>query len=84
MYITNKDFETIEKALSVLYGDVFNSLSDVEQEKVTNADMVLTKLLRKKKSDNERQKKFMEDKRKTDKFYGRKLYVHKDGSLGYK
>lgn len=84
MYITNEDFKAIEKALSMFSGDTFNNLTEEQQETVTKADSVMMRLVRKKKHDNARQKSFMVEKRKSDKFYGRKLYVHKDGSLGYK
>ena len=49
MNLTNKDFETIKKALELLpTGEEFNKLSKEHQDIIVNADTVMVNLLKKK------------------------------------
>lgn len=49
MNITNKDFNTIKKALELLpTGEEFNKLSKENQDIIVNADTVMVNLLKKK------------------------------------
>lgn len=72
MFITNKDFEAIKKALDLLpYGEEFNRLSKEKQSIIVNADTTMINLLKKKEKDNKRTSKYIADKRKTNKNYAR-------------
>lgn len=72
MFITNKDFETIKKALELLpHGEDFNGLSKEKQDIIVNADATMVNLLKKKEKDNKRTAEYVADKRKTNKNYAR-------------
>ena len=72
MFITNKDFETIKKALELLpHGEDFNGLSKEKQDIIVNADATMVSLLKKKEKDNKRTAEYVADKRKTNKNYAR-------------
>lgn len=72
MFITNKDFEIIKKALELLpHGEDFNGLSKEKQDIIVNADTTMVNLLKKKEKDNKRTAEYVADKRKTNKNYAR-------------
>jgi len=72
MFITNKDFETIKKALELLpHGEDFNGLSKEKQDIIVNADATMVNLLKKKEKDNKRTAEYVADKRKINKNYAR-------------
>ena len=72
MFITNKDFETIKKALELLpHGEDFNRLSKEKQDIIVNADATMVNLLKKKEKDNKRTAEYVANKRKTNKNYAR-------------
>lgn len=72
MYMTNKQFDAIEKALKLLPCDEeFNKLSSEDKNIIFEADLVMSQLLKKKKKDNERTAKYVAEKRKTNKNYAR-------------
>lgn len=72
MNITNKDFDTIKKALELLpTGEEFNKLSKEHQNIIVNADTVMVNLLKKRRTNNERTSKYIAEKRKENKNYAR-------------
>ena len=71
MNITNKDFETIEKALMIFVGDEFIRLKPEQQQLLIEADDVMINLAKKKKANNDRTSKYIAEKRKTNKNYAR-------------
>ena len=72
MIITNADFEILEKAIMLLpKGAEFEALSTSDQLKIVDADMVLCRLIKKKKEQNKRTAEYIAERRKTDKNYAR-------------
>lgn len=72
MNITNKDFEAIEKAVLLLpAGEAFSRLNKETQQIIIDADVVLTKLIHKKKEQNRKTAEYIAERRKTDKNYAR-------------
>lgn len=72
MFITNADYQAIEKALMLLpHDDDFSVLSQEDQETIITADKVMLQLYQKKKSDNRRTAAYIAEKRKVNKFYAR-------------
>lgn len=72
MYLTNKEFDTIEKALELLpRGNVFAGLSEEKQNIIVNADKVMVNLLKKKKANNKKVAEYIANKRKSNKNYAR-------------
>lgn len=73
MFITNEDFLRICAAYELLpEGDAFNSLPQYKQDIIVNAGVTILKLMKKKKAENERAKKYIAKKRAVNKDYGRK------------
>ena len=72
MYLTNKNFEAIEKALRLLpHGKEFDQLDKENQDIIVNAEVVMVELLKKKNASNEKTAKYIADKRKINKNYAR-------------
>ena len=72
MYLTNEEFEAIEKALKLLpHGNVFVGLSEEKQDIIINADKVMVNLLKKKKANNKKVAEYIAEKRKSNKNYAR-------------
>lgn len=68
MNITNKQFDTICKALDVI---VKLPLSVEDKTTIDDADAVICELIEKKKKDNKRISRYIADKRKINKNYAR-------------
>jgi hypothetical protein len=74
MNMANADFEALEKALNLLpHGQEFVALPEYEQEIIINANVVLVKLLKKKKANNARTAAYIAEKRKDNKNYARSI-----------
>lgn len=72
MNITNADFSILEQAIMLLpQGEEFEALSTEKQHIIIEADIVLCKLIRKRKEDNKRIAEYIAERRKTDKNYAR-------------
>lgn len=72
MNITNADSQILEEAIMLLpKGKEFEALSTSEQQKIINADMLLCKLIKKKKEQNKRTAEYIAERRKFDKNYAR-------------
>lgn len=72
MNLTKKDFMAIEAALKLLpQGEAFKELCEDEQKIIVNAEVTMLNLLKKKRTNNERTKLYIAEKRKTDKNYAR-------------
>lgn len=68
MYLSVKDFKTIENALKVIN---YDTLSDDDREKVISADCVLMKLIKQRKESNSKIAQYIAEKRKINKNYAR-------------
>lgn len=72
MNITNKEFETIKKALELLpHGLDFENLPKETQDTIVRADTTMVNLLQKKKKSNKRTAEYIANKRKENKNYAR-------------
>lgn len=72
MYLTNEEFNAIEKALELLpNGNAFVGLSEEKQNIIVNADRVMVNLLKKKKANNKKVAEYIADKRKDNKNYAK-------------
>ena len=72
MNITNKDFETLQKALLLFpKGEKFDSLSDEQKIIINNAKKTMENLEKKKQKDNERIAKYIAEKRNDNPNYAR-------------
>ena len=72
MYLTNEEFNMIEKALKLLpHGEEFNSLNKEVQDIIVNADVTMVNLLKKKKDNNKKVAKYIANKRVHNKNYAR-------------
>ena len=73
MYITNSDFYSLVRAIGIISSDTtrFQELKSYQRDIVLQAEKTLAHLDEKKKNDNKRQAKYMAEKRKINKNYGR-------------
>lgn len=72
MNMTNDDFKKIEKALMLLpQGEEFKALPKETQDIIVDANVVMVRLLKKKKTNNAKTANYIAEKRKLDKNYAR-------------
>ncbi len=72
------EFKAIEKARNILLStEQFKMLSEEEQNIIIQADVALVKIWKRYKKDNERQKNYVADKRKSNKDFARGNYERK-------
>ena len=72
MFLTNKDFKAIEKALELLpQGEAFKNLDKESQDIIVNASVTMVSLLKKKEKNNKRTAEYIAEKRKVNKNYAR-------------
>ena len=72
MNMTNADFKAIEKALMLLpNGEEFRKLDKETQDIITDAEVAMVKLCRKRRLAREKTAAYIAEKRKTNKNYAR-------------